>query len=95
MPFVPIQVDEYIDRFQRANPGSNATELRRRLQETLQAFRDNARCACGERIWVLGSAEVGLACFTCITGEAEATADFELEEACIDRSTDGAHLPPS
>jgi hypothetical protein len=81
--FVPIAVDDYVRRFLRNNPGTDPSELRGRLLATLEAFRQGTCCACGERIWVLGSAEVGLACFTCITGEADPSDDFELEEACL------------
>jgi hypothetical protein len=38
-------------------------------------------CRCGNPIWVIGSAVVGNACFTCITGEALPDDDFEIDEA--------------
>jgi hypothetical protein len=35
---------------------------------------------------VIGSAETGHACFTCITGEADPSEDYEIAEACDKRS---------
>jgi len=37
---------------------------------------------CGAPIWVLAASEVGLMCFTCITGEADPSSDYEIDEAC-------------
>ena len=37
-------------------------------------------CECGEPIWVIGSAVAGHACFTCITGEATPSGDYEIDE---------------
>jgi hypothetical protein len=31
---------------------------------------------------VIGSAEAGLKCFTCITGESDPSEDYEIAEAC-------------
>jgi hypothetical protein len=31
-------------------------------------------------IWAIGSAVVGNACFTCITGEADPSSDYEIDE---------------
>jgi hypothetical protein len=45
-------------------------------------YQAGARCHCGEPIWVIGSAEAGHACFTCITGEADPSEDYEIAEAC-------------
>lgn len=82
MPFVPIAVVDYVERFLNRNPGSNAAKVRHRLESALGAFRAGTRCSCGAPIWVIGPAEAGLACFTCITGEAAPVDDYELAEAC-------------
>jgi hypothetical protein len=37
--------------------------------------------ACGNRIWVIGSAEVRLSCFTCITGESVPSEEHEIADA--------------
>lgn len=48
----------------------------------LADYQAGARCDCGEPIWVIGSAETGHMCFTCITGEADPSEDYEIAEAC-------------
>ena len=78
MPFVPIELDDYLERHLQANPGADRAEVRERLEATLAAAQAGAGCACGAPIWVIGAAEVGHACFTCITGEAAPTDDYEL-----------------
>jgi hypothetical protein len=79
--FLPIALDEYIKKHVTSNPGVDAQELRTRLQKVLAAKENGERCACGEEIWVLGSAEAGLMCFTCITGESTPSNDYELYSA--------------
>ena len=77
--FTPISLLEYVRLQLRANPNTKEVELIARLREALQARRKGILCRCGEPIWVVGSAAVGLRCFTCITGEAEPDRDCELE----------------
>ena len=83
MAFVPISIDDYVTKFLAANSGSKRSELTARLKETLADFRAGARCSCGAPIRVIGSAEVGNACFTCITGEAYPNEDYEIAEASV------------
>jgi hypothetical protein len=82
MEFVPIRLGDYVRRFLKSNRGETATEVTARLRAALEAYRAGKLCDCGEPIWVIGSAEVGHACFTCITGEAEPSSDYEIAEAC-------------
>lgn len=82
MGFVPIQLREYVRLHVRNNPDTNPAELMSRLRSALEAYNDGQRCQCGAPIWVIGSAEVGLMCFTCITGESEPSEDYEIAEAC-------------
>lgn len=84
MTFVPIRLDDYVEVFLKNNPGSKRNDVRIRLEKALAAFRSDVRCDCGAQIWVIGSAEVGHACFTCITGEAVPVDDYELTEALQD-----------
>jgi len=83
--FTPISLPEYAERHVRANPGTDRAELRARLREALNARRNGVRCECGNLIWVIGSAEAGFGCFTCITGDSVPDQDYELE----DGETDG------
>jgi len=82
MSFAPIPLEEWVRKFVKSNPGENAQDVAARLRKTLEAYKAGARCQCGEPIWVIGSAEAGHACFTCITGEADPSHDYEIAEAC-------------
>ncbi len=82
--FTPISKKDFIKLHLQANPGSSREEISRGLKHALNAFRSSERCSCGNPIWVIGSAIVGLRCFTCITGEAVADKDYEIDEACLD-----------
>lgn len=79
--FVAITIAEYVKRHATLNPNTNAKELTLRLRRALEAKTRGAQCECGEPIWAVGSAEVGFACFTCITGEAVPDADYEIVAA--------------
>ena len=79
--FVPISIDDYVQKHIAANAGVDREDLTQRLRYALRAARAGARCACGGPIWVIGSAEAGLSCFTCITGEAAPDHDYEIAEA--------------
>ncbi len=78
--FVPISIEDYIQRHVRSNAGEKPYELRVRLRECVSAALRGERCQCGEPIWVIGSAVAGHACFTCITGEATPGDDYEIDE---------------
>lgn len=82
MVFVPIRLDEYVQLHLRNNPGVVAADITARLQVALDAHKAGQRCHCGAPIWVIGSAEAGLTCFTCITGESDPSGDYEIAEAC-------------
>ena len=55
-------------------------EIESGLAHAIAARRNGEHCSCGNPIWVAGSAVAGLACFTCITGEATPDSDYEIEE---------------
>lgn len=80
--FVPIQPHEYVRLHLRNNPEADPAGVTARVQSALDAYKAGRRCSCGQRIWVIGSAEVGLSCFTCITGESDPSSDYEIDEAC-------------
>ncbi|MGH8702171.1 MAG: hypothetical protein ACREVR_13510 [Burkholderiales bacterium] len=77
--FTPIALHDYVKLHLRANPGAKRADVIARLEDAIDAFRRDIRCRCGAPIWIIGSAEVGLACFTCITGEAMPDHDYEIE----------------
>lgn len=76
--FTPIGLDDYVELHLRANPGTDRAELTARLEYAMDAYRKGIRCQCGAPIWIIGSAEAGLACFTCITGQAAPDNDYEI-----------------
>jgi hypothetical protein len=79
--FVPIPFDRYVDLHLRSNPSVDRAEFAHRLRQAVDERKAGTRCACGTFIWAIGSAEVGAACFTCITGEAWPDSDYEIDEA--------------
>jgi len=82
MGFVPLSLRDYVRLYLKSNRGSKEADITARLRSTFEAYKAGARCSCGEPIWVIGSAEVGHMCFTCITGEAYPSEDYEIAEAC-------------
>jgi hypothetical protein len=80
--FMPVSIAAYVERHLKANPGATRKEITSGLKEALRAYKSGERCSCGNPIWVIGSAVAGLACFTCITGEASPDCDLEIDEAC-------------
>ena len=79
--FVPISIDDYAQKHCAGNRGEDRSDLIERLKSALARVRAGERCECGNRIWVVGSAVAGLSCFTCITGEAYPSGDYEIAEA--------------
>jgi hypothetical protein len=78
--FVPISIEQYVRLHVRRNPDEKRANLRARLKECVTAALRGEHCECGEPIWVIGSAVAGHACFTCITGEATPSGDYEIDE---------------
>ena len=77
--FTPIALDDYIEKHVRANPGRSREDIKTNLEFAIAAHRAGKRCSCGANIWVIGSAETGLSCFTCITGETYPSDDYEID----------------
>ena len=79
--FTYISIKKYADSIIKNNKGYNRKELIETLQETLKAKNNGAKCiTCGQPIWAAGSALTGIyQCFTCTTGEADNSEDYEIE----------------
>lgn len=77
----PISVEKCADMVMKNNKGYHKKELVKTLRETLAAKKNGARCmVCGAPIWAAGSAIIGSnLCFTCTTGEADDSEDYEIE----------------
>lgn len=76
--FARISIAKYVKLHAASNPGTNVAELSKHLRQLLEAKAAGERCQCGKPIWAIGSAQVGLACFTCITGEGVPENDYEV-----------------
>ena len=74
-------MEDYIRRHLESNPDTSREEIESGLKSALAAYKAGEKCDCGSPIWVIGSAVMGNACFTCITGEAMPDSDFEIDEA--------------
>ncbi len=76
--FTPIKLHDYVELYVHANPGKVRAEVVRQLESTIRAVRTGARCQCGAQIWIIGSAQTGLGCFRCITGQPAPYHDYEI-----------------
>ena len=83
--FVPISIDDFLKSYKKNNPGEDAKSLRGVLNEIAKAKKDGAVCnQCKQPIWAIGSAIVDWnGCFTCISGEADNSDDYEIEGVCF------------
>ncbi len=77
--FTLISKDAYVDLFLKANRSDRRKDVVARLDDAIEAYKDGKRCSCGSPIWIVGSAEAGYGCFTCITGDSRPDDDYEIE----------------
>lgn len=77
--FTKISVDKFIEQYKKNNPKEDLSKLRKDILYFRQLKTDGVECACGNQLWVIGSAIVGKGCFTCITGEADFSNDYEIK----------------
>lgn len=80
--FVPVTIDRFIRQYLNNNKNTDGDAVRAGVDDALAAWRQGVRCACGNPLWVAGSAVAGYGCFSCITGSAEPDGDPEIQEAC-------------
>ena len=77
--YVPISLDAAVAQHIELNGGDPA-KIRARFQRNIDQKKAGATCgACGAPVWALGGC--GL-CFSCTTGEANASNDYEFEGVC-------------
>ena len=79
--FIPISKKEFAQKIVKNNKGEKKKNIIKAIEASLKDVRKGQKCSCGNPIWVAGSIFVGNSCFTCITGEADASEDYEIEEA--------------
>lgn len=79
--FTYISIEEFADGVVKNNKYTNRKELIASLREALAAKKNGARCMiCGAPGWAAGSGVTGTyLCFTCTTGEADDSEDYEIE----------------
>lgn len=89
--FTYISIEEFADGVVKNNKDANRRELIASLREALAAKKNGARCMiCGAPIWAAGSGVTGTyLCFTCTTGEADDSEDYEIEN-----NTSAEHIAP-
>ena len=83
--FVPISIDDFIKSYKENNPHEDTKNLRDNLVATVQCKELGAECnQCGQPIWAIGTTIVGWnGCFTCISGKANNSEDYEIESVCF------------
>jgi hypothetical protein len=88
MPAISSEIDKaYIEKYKQVANHDNPKEKRQdviKLKSAVAAKHEGACCSqCGQPIWAIGTAIAGWnACFTCLTGEAHDSEDYEIEQVC-------------
>lgn len=79
MIFIPKPIPDLAQMLQESN-GGEAREWQIKLEVAADLKRRLQKCDCGNPIWAVGSALAGSSmCFSCITGTADPSDDFEVE----------------
>jgi hypothetical protein len=83
--YVPISLEDFAESYRKTNPDEDAKAYRTAMVEAVEAKKSGAVCAqCGAPIWAVGTATVGWnGCFTCISGEADSSEDYEIDSVCF------------
>lgn len=80
---IPISINDFVEKTLKASPGQFTRKgLYDALKATLEAKKRGVSCCiCGSPIWAVGSAVTGsYMCFSCTTGEADDSEDYEFTE---------------
>ena len=83
--FSPISIDAFLKQHKSNNPDTDMKAYRSQLERAVKAKKEGAVCyQCGQPIWAIGVATVEWnGCFSCITGEADNSDDYEIESVCF------------
>lgn len=81
---VPISMDRFVVSYLKNNPKENKQKLITSLKAAAAAKQEGTVCnQCGQPIWAIGTVVAGWnACSTCMTGEADDSEDFEIDQVC-------------
>ena len=83
---VPISINKFIKDYMKNNNGESEQIVKKNLQEAVKRKKEGAVCSiCGQPIWAIGSSIAFEGCFSCITGEADDSEDYEIDEVCYFR----------
>lgn len=80
----PISIYKFARSYVKNNPSESLEDVILSLKEAVHHKKAGGQCIiCGNPIWAIGSAIVGSdMCFNCITGEADHSEDYEIDEVC-------------
>lgn len=80
---VPISIEKFVNKHCKNNPEENPVQFRESLIQAVKDKKKGATCTnCGQEIWAIGSAVSYQGCFSCLTGEADSSEDYEIDEVC-------------
>ncbi|QAS52315.1 hypothetical protein [Halobacillus litoralis] len=80
---IPISIISFVNKHCKSNPDEEPNKLKKRLKEAVNDKENGVICfKCDQEIWAIGSAVANQGCFSCITGEAGASEDYEIDEVC-------------
>lgn len=80
---VPISIEKFVKMYCKNNPGENRTRVTENLKQAVRDKKNGATCSnCDDNIWAIGSAISYQSCFSCLTGEADSSKDYEIDEVC-------------
>jgi len=78
MDFTPITLEKAVEGHIKLN-GGDPDKVRAGFEKQIRMKKNGAKCQCGQPIWAFGGCDL---CFSCTTGEADASDDYEFEEVC-------------
>lgn len=80
---VPISLEAFVKMHIKNDPDEEPSKLRGNLRQAVEDKKNGASCFnCGQEIWAIGSALVYQGCFSCLTGEADSSEDYEIDDVC-------------
>lgn len=81
---IPISIDKFTESYIKNNPKEKRQDIINSLKAAVAAKQDGVCCSqCGQPIWAVGTAIAGWnICFTCLTGEADDSEDYEIDVVC-------------
>lgn len=78
--FTPISMQKFAEMVAKNNKDEKKENIIKSIKSVLSDVTKGEKCSCGNPIWVAGSVLAGYSCFTCITGETDASEDYEIDE---------------